>query len=142
MGVGADQLTSTCDFAERTDEFVRDQIVARTMSRKLRQRLLTEPDLALTRALATADTIESTEREAQAMETPQHSAPHPSAPTVYQPQQVQAISRGSSRRKRRPQQPGKATRAPMHQCQAQPQSQASSEGFHCFGCGRRDHKAG
>ena len=65
------QLASTCEYGERTDEFLRDQIIERTSSTKLLQRLLMEgSDLTLTKSLTLAETLESAEREVKAMESP------------------------------------------------------------------------
>ena len=53
------QLASTCEYLDRTDEFVRDQVVERTSSSRLRQRLLMEPDLTLDKCLTIAESVES-----------------------------------------------------------------------------------
>ncbi|KAF0308138.1 hypothetical protein FJT64_020616 [Amphibalanus amphitrite] len=57
------QLASSCEYGDRTDEFIRDQVIERTNSSKLRQRLLMEgSDLTLERTLTISDTLESAER--------------------------------------------------------------------------------
>ena len=45
------QLASTCDYGDRMDEFVRDQIVEKTNSTRLRQILLLEQGLDLQKTL-------------------------------------------------------------------------------------------
>ncbi|KAF0287543.1 uncharacterized protein FJT64_014051 [Amphibalanus amphitrite] len=56
------QLASSCEYGDRTDEFIRDQVIERTNSSKLRQRLLMEgSDLTLERTLTISDTLESAE---------------------------------------------------------------------------------
>ena len=71
------QLATTCAYEGRTEEFIRDQVVERTASPKLRQRLLMEGSgLTLTETLVIAVTMESAERESRAMEaTPSASGP-------------------------------------------------------------------
>ena len=41
------QLASTCDYGNNAEEFIRDQIVEKTISPTIRKRLLMEPDLTL-----------------------------------------------------------------------------------------------
>ena len=65
------QLASTCEYGDRMEEFVRDQLIERTCSGKLRQRLLMEgSELTLDKSLTIAGTLESAEKEARAMESP------------------------------------------------------------------------
>ena len=68
------QLAVTCDYGDKTDEFIRDQVVEKTFTVKLRQRLLMESDLTLTKTLHLADTVETAERETHVM---QHRRPVP-----------------------------------------------------------------
>ena len=69
------QLASTCEYGASTDEFIRDQVIEKTLSPKLRQRLLMEgSQLSLEKTLVISDTIESAEREARAMESPAEAA--------------------------------------------------------------------
>ena len=62
------QLATTCEYEDRVDEFVRDQIVEKTNSARLRQRLLLEPDLTLSKTLTIAESVETAEREALVMQ--------------------------------------------------------------------------
>ena len=65
------QLASTCEYGALTDEFTLDQVIEKTLSSKIRQRLLMEgSELSLERTLTIADTLESAEREARVMEAP------------------------------------------------------------------------
>lgn len=53
------ELASSCDFGEHVDDFIRDQLVAKTSNHVLRERLLLEGTaLTLERALAIANNIE------------------------------------------------------------------------------------
>ena len=133
------QLASTCMYTDRTEEFIRDQVVERTASTRLRQRLLMEgSDLTLTATLTIAATMESAERESRAMESPVASGPVP----------IQAVHQGGGARRRRPQQwqprppPQQQQRQAPHQQQVRqrwPQQQSPEQPRKCFGCGSVDH---
>ena len=92
------QLASTCDYGDRVDEFVRDQIVEKTSSSRLRQRLLLEKDLDLHKTLTMAEAVETAEREAQVMQRGMASARPSSstAPVVNAVQDAGARPRGST----------------------------------------------
>ena len=63
------QLASTCEYGTKTDEFIRDQVIEKTSSTKLRQRLLMEGSaLTLEKTLTISETLESSVREARVME--------------------------------------------------------------------------
>ena len=63
-------LASTCEYTDRTDEFIRDQVVERVISAKLRERLLMETDLTLSKLLVVSQTFEGAQREAKEMLSP------------------------------------------------------------------------
>ena len=65
------QLAATCDYQAKAEEFIRDQVVEKTTSASLRQRLLMEPALTLEKTLQIAESIETASKEASAM---QHSS--------------------------------------------------------------------
>ena len=109
-------LASTCDYGDRTEEFIRDQVVERTASNKLRQRLLMEGSgLTLTATLTVAETIEGAEREAKAMEG--------FAAGAEGPVPVQAVQHSKSGKR-------------VH---AVPKPRLSNQ---CWDCGRQGHSVG
>ena len=115
------QLAASCDYGSRTEEFIRDQVVERTSSNKLRQRLLMEGSgLTLQTTLTIADTQESAEREAQAMGAPAASGAAYSVP-------VQAVHH--HQKKPKPKKTGRFSQG----------AEAAKE--KCFGCGREGHRA-
>ncbi|KAJ8046478.1 hypothetical protein HOLleu_05158 [Holothuria leucospilota] len=61
------ELASTCEFRDFADEMIRDQLVEKTTSTKLRERLLLEKDLTLTKAITLARNMEQALREASSM---------------------------------------------------------------------------
>ena len=68
------ELASTCDFDTFQDEMLRDQLVEKITSPKLRERLLLEPRLTLTRALEVARNYEQAQSEARSMTLKQSAA--------------------------------------------------------------------
>ena len=58
-------LAKTCDFGEFTDQLIRDQVVEKTSSAKIRERLLMEKDLTLSKAREIAHRVENAVREAR-----------------------------------------------------------------------------
>ena len=149
------QLASTCDYAGHTDEFIRDQVIERTVSPKLRQRLLMEgSDLTLEKLLTIAQTLESSEREAQEMEqraagpaggavggTPVHAVhqqparrqPGGTTGAMAQPRPPQQWHPPQQQRWQPPQRPPPDGRWPPQQRQSDVQ---------CWGCGRVGHRRG
>ena len=61
------QLAATCDYGDRCEEFVRDQVVEKTSSATLRQRLLMEENLTLAKTLSLAESVETASREAKVL---------------------------------------------------------------------------
>ena len=57
----------TCDFVEFTDQMIRDQVVEKTNSAKIRERLLMEKDLTLSKAREIAHRVENAVLEARAL---------------------------------------------------------------------------
>ena len=133
------QLASSCEYGDRTDEFLRDQLIERTSSSKLRQRLLMEgSDLSLEKCVVIAETLESSLREAQEMERP--AARGAVGPAPLPVQAVQQRRRGEargSRPSRPPPQQGQHTGAPHRH-----QQQSTGTVGLCWGCGRAGHRRG
>ena len=67
-------LVSTCDFGDRENEMIRDQLIENVCNSRIRERLLLEPELSLERALTLATQIESAAHQAKAI-TDSHVAP-------------------------------------------------------------------
>ncbi|KAJ8034400.1 hypothetical protein HOLleu_21220 [Holothuria leucospilota] len=61
------ELSKTCDFGPMTDEMIRDQIIEKTATPRVRERLLMEKDLKLNGAIETAKCIENAMKEAKAI---------------------------------------------------------------------------
>ena len=61
------ELASTCEFGEVTDDMIRDQLVEKTNSSRIRERLLLETGLTLQKAVTLASQIETVLAEAKAM---------------------------------------------------------------------------
>ena len=147
------QLATHCDYGAMTEDFVRDQVVEKALSSRLRQRLLTEPELTLDKVLTLAETLESAEREAREME-------HPAAPGQGPALPVQAVQRrrqdggpggppggSSGPRLQQQQQKRQQAGAPQQRWrQAGPppqrRQQAGSTVGRCWGCGRVGHRRG
>ncbi len=62
------ELLVTCDFGALADDMIRDQIVEKTCTSRIRERLLLETDLTLQKAITITGQIESAVAEAKAME--------------------------------------------------------------------------
>ncbi len=62
------ELLVTCDFGALADDMIKDQIVEKTCTSRIRERLLLETDLTLQKAITIAGQIESAVAEAKAME--------------------------------------------------------------------------
>ena len=63
------QLVKTCDYGERVNEMIRDQLVDKCHSWDLRRRFLRETDLTLENALSNVHAIEASNHNALQMET-------------------------------------------------------------------------
>ncbi|KAL1277184.1 hypothetical protein QQF64_023857 [Cirrhinus molitorella] len=62
------ELLVNCDFGALADDMIRDQIVEKTCTPRIRKRLLLETDLTLQKVITIAGQIESAVAEAKAME--------------------------------------------------------------------------
>lgn len=61
------ELSKTCDFGPMTDEMIQDQIIEKTATPRVRERLLMEKDLKLDGDIETAKCIENALKEAKAI---------------------------------------------------------------------------
>ncbi|KAF7641246.1 hypothetical protein LDENG_00287880 [Lucifuga dentata] len=61
------ELITTCEFGTMEEEMIRDQLVEKTNSSHIRERLLLEVPLTLTKAMTIAQHIETAVAEAKAM---------------------------------------------------------------------------
>uniref|UniRef100_A0A8C1RTY5 Uncharacterized protein n=1 Tax=Cyprinus carpio TaxID=7962 RepID=A0A8C1RTY5_CYPCA len=61
------ELAATCEFGAMEDEMIRDQLVEKTNSSRIRERLLLEVPLDLKKAVTVARQIETATAEAKAM---------------------------------------------------------------------------
>ena len=146
------QLASTCEYGERSDEFIRDQLIEKTTSSKLRQRLLMEgSDLTLEKSLTIADTLEAAEREAREMEQPiggaQGSTSTPVHAVRQRVHQRGGAVAGKPQLRLQLQQPPPQQRLqsrPLHRQQQPRSSQLQQSGGkgQCWGCGRLGHFRG
>uniref|UniRef100_A0A096M9H1 Retrotransposon gag domain-containing protein n=1 Tax=Poecilia formosa TaxID=48698 RepID=A0A096M9H1_POEFO len=60
-------LASKCDFDDKTEEMIRDQLVEHIFNSRIRERLLLEPDLTLDKAVTLAAQMESAAYQAKAL---------------------------------------------------------------------------
>uniref|UniRef100_A0A8C6V5S1 Gypsy retrotransposon integrase-like protein 1 n=1 Tax=Neogobius melanostomus TaxID=47308 RepID=A0A8C6V5S1_9GOBI len=112
-------LASRCNFEDKMDEMIRDQLIEHVTASRIRERLLLEPDLSLDKAITLATQVESAANQAKSMAT-DHTTP------------VQAIQqrppyKKKSQQNKRPSKPPDAT--------------ASSAPTCCFRCGSDKHLA-
>ena len=137
------QLATTCAYDDRTEEFLRDQVVERTSSSRLRQRLLMEgSDLTLTTTLTIAATLESAEKESRVMESPASAAPS----AAVGPVPIQAVHQGGRARQKKPwSQQQRQLVQPQRQRRQLPQNPAQQQpsgNVTCWGCGIVGHRRG
>lgn len=66
-------LAKSCQF-ENVDDVIRDQLVEKCLSGKLRRRLLREPELTLEKSIQIAKLFQASDRQASQMETPSFSS--------------------------------------------------------------------
>ena len=109
-------LSITCKFENMNDEFIRDQLIEKTNSERIRERLLTEPSLTLQSALVIARQLESAVRDARSLDSRSS---------------VCAVGYSKSKHSH------KNTRKKNFSKQAHGESQA----LVCYRCGLKGHKA-
>ena len=69
------ELIKTCEFGELEDEMLRDQIVEKCFSRHLKERLLSQDDLDLAKAVKIARNTENAVNEARLLHDRQLNEP-------------------------------------------------------------------
>uniref|UniRef100_A0A669FAM3 Reverse transcriptase domain-containing protein n=1 Tax=Oreochromis niloticus TaxID=8128 RepID=A0A669FAM3_ORENI len=111
-------LASKCEFDDRTEEMIRDQLVEHVSSPSIRERLLLEPDLTLDKAVTLATQMESAVQQAKSV------AADSSTPV----QAVQSHSHSMQRKHKYNAHPAK----PSH---------ATKTSKNCFRCGSNTHLA-
>lgn len=116
------ELATTCEFGAMEEEMIRDQLVEKTNSARIRERLLLEIPLTLTKAMQIAGQIETAVSEARAM----HHGPQDSA--------VEAVQ--STRPRQNRFQRGRNTPP-----QPSPTAPQSTPGRACYRCGSTQHIA-
>lgn len=114
------ELASSCDFGDKADEMLRDQLIQYVTNAHIREKLLLEPNLTLDRAITIATQIESAAEQAKRM-----AGDRPSL-------QVQAVQKKSFRPR---QQYKPSTHAPSPTAASRKSSRA------CFRCGSDSHLA-
>ena len=115
------KLSRSCEYGVLQEDMIRDQLVDKCYSHKLRCALLREPTLTLASAVSIARTIEEVEKQAEVMESGGlRESSIAEVQAVRQAAQQQNLS-GTRRRDEPPEGQGERQR--------------------CFRCGRRNHEA-
>ncbi|XP_030595617.1 uncharacterized protein LOC115787179 [Archocentrus centrarchus] len=112
-------LGSKCDFDDKTEEMIRDQLVEHISNSSIRERLLLEPDLTLDKAVTLAAQMESAAYQAKAL-------------TVNSNRHVQAIQSRSYSATQRNKSGVRPVKSP---------SATSTPAKSCFRCGSNKHLA-
>ncbi|KAJ8048227.1 hypothetical protein HOLleu_00459 [Holothuria leucospilota] len=116
------ELAKKCEFKSFTDEMIRDQLVEKTNSSRIRERLLIERDLPLTKAIELARHVEVALREAKELTT------------TSTPRTAAAVRADSRPKKTRRQ-------AQTKDSISNASSSDSSSSRQCYRCGSRKHLA-
>ena len=114
------ELASTCDFGDKADEMLRDQLIEYVTNANIREKLLLEPNLTLDKAMTIATQIESAAAQAKCM-----AGDKPSL-------QVQAVQKKSFR-------PRHQNKPPTHA--PSPTAATGKSSRACFRCGSDSHLA-
>lgn len=120
------ELALNCEFGNFRDEFIRDQLVEKTTSDRIRERLLIEPALTLQTALTIARQIESAVRDARVIDA--STSAHESV-NVVGAQSQPSYKKQQQKRKQH---------GPRQQTVSRPNTNTTVE---CFRCGNKYHKA-
>uniref|UniRef100_A0A096LWH5 CCHC-type domain-containing protein n=1 Tax=Poecilia formosa TaxID=48698 RepID=A0A096LWH5_POEFO len=112
-------LASKCDFDDKTEEMIRDQLVEHIFNSRIRERLLLEPDLTLDKTVTLAAQMESAAYQAKAL-------------TANSDGHVQAIQSRSFSATKNNNSVLRPTKAP---------SDTSTSAKSCFRCGSNKHLA-
>ena len=128
------RLTEHCGYGAQLDEMIRDRVVCGINDGRMQRRLLSEPDITLQKAIASAQTMEAAERDTLELQKTRTSTVH-----------MHSIDRGQDHRRSQPPQaprqpPNKL--APCYRCGGP--HRASSCRFReatCNKCGKTGHLA-
>ena len=90
------QLVQTCDYGTLADEMIRDQVLEKCYSIRLRRRLLREQTLTLDAILRIARDVEASDHQAQQIEDAKNSESHSAVDSAY------ALHTGSEASRQRP----------------------------------------
>ena len=118
------KLVKTCEYGAMQSDMIRDQMIDRCHSHRLRCSLLREPQLTLETALSIARSIEDADRQAEGIEGAATAAPTPDGV-------LQAV-----RESRTPREAPRARPAPAPAGRTSQPYQVK-----CFRCGRSNHRA-
>ena len=136
------ELASTCNFGELHEEMIRDQLIEKTCTPRIRERLLMEPDtLTLDRTVTLAGQIEAAIREARTFS----GLTSPTSSQLRQltregtsvPADVQGVHYHEDHRRHTQQGTHKKASRPTYPGAKRPDYQQSS----CSNCGSQGHKA-
>lgn len=122
------ELAITCEFGDVTDDMIRDQLVEKTNSTRIRERLLLENELTLQKAITLASQIETVLAEAQAM-------------TKKGTDAVVGAVQGTTFRSGRRRKPTHQQRTDSRSTPKQNESAHAATGKKCYRCGSTSHLA-
>lgn len=122
------ELAAKCDFKAMEDDMIRDQLVEKTNSARIRERLLLEDELKLKKAITIACQVESVVADAKAINNKKVDA---------EVGAVQGTTFRSGRRRNPPQQQRNAARFSA----ARAESSHAATGKKCYRCGSSSHLA-
>ena len=125
------RLVQTCDYGTLADEMIRDQVLEKCYSTRLRRRLLREQTLTLDAILRIARAVEASDRQAQQIEDAKNSESHSAVGSAY------ALHTGSEASRQRP---GGNPYQPRYQQRPPSLDERKSQRV-CYCCGRDGHRA-
>jgi hypothetical protein len=123
------RLVKTCDYGTLSAEMIRDQVLEKCHSTRLRRRLLREEDLTLDVILRIARALEASDRQAKQIEDAKTSE------SIGEQSSAYAIQSGP----RASQVASPATKSDQERQNPPPNTQHSN--LVCYCCGRRGHRA-
>ena len=123
------RLVKTCDYGTLSAEMIRDQVLEKCHSTRLRRRLLREEDLTLDVILRIARALEASDRQAKQIEDAKTSE------SIGEQSSAYAIQSGP----RASQIASPATKSDQERQNPPPNTQHSN--LVCYCCGRRGHRA-
>ena len=122
------ELAINCEFGKFADEFIRDQLVEKTPSERIRERLLIEPALTLQTALTITRQMESAARDARVIDS--------ASATASTTEPVHAVGRAPIPKVQQQKHRKKRNSASKQQNVSTPSNFTA-----CYRCGKKSHKA-